>query len=70
MQTGSHGPGAHQGFEFIENLDLEFYAKDAARQAVTMLKAGLCPSGKMPVVIDKRVRRRDFPRSLRSWARS
>lgn len=27
MQTGSHGPGAHQGFEFIENLDLEFYAK-------------------------------------------
>lgn len=52
MQTGSHGPGAHQGFEFIENLDLEFYAKDAARQAVTMLKAGLCPSGKMPVVID------------------
>lgn len=52
MQTGSHGPGAHQGFEFIENLDLNFYAQDAARQAVTMLNADLCPSGKMPVVID------------------
>lgn len=52
MQTGSHGPGAHQGFEFIENLDLNFYANDAARQAVTMLNADLCPSGKMPVVID------------------
>lgn len=52
MQTGSHGPGALQGFEFIENLDLDFYATDAARQAVTMLNAGPCPSGKMPVVID------------------
>ena len=52
MQTGSHGPGAHQGFEFIEDLDLNFYASDAARQAVTMLNAGLCPSKKMPVVID------------------
>ena len=52
MQMGSHGPGAHQGFEFIENLDLNFYANDAARQAVTMLNAGPCPSGKMPVVID------------------
>lgn len=52
MQTGSHGPGAHQGFEFIENLDLNFYANDAARQAVTMLNADLCPSKKMPVVID------------------
>ena len=52
MQTGAHGPGALQGFEFIENLDLDFYANDAARQAVTMLNAGPCPSGKMPVVID------------------
>ena len=52
MQTGTHGPGALQGFEFIENLDLDFYATDAARQAVTMLNAGPCPSGKMPVVID------------------
>jgi len=52
MQTGFHGPGAHQGFEFVENLDLDFYASDAARQAVTILTADHCPSGKMPVVID------------------
>ncbi len=52
MQTGSHGPGAHQGYEFIENLDLNHYATDAARMAVTMLNAKPCPSGKMPVVID------------------
>lgn len=52
MQTGSHGPGAHQGFEFIENLDLDFYATDAARQAMTMLEADHCPSGTMPVIID------------------
>ncbi len=52
MQTGSHGPGAHQGFEFIENLNIEDYATDAARIAVTMLHARPCPSGKMPAVID------------------
>jgi len=52
MQTGSHGPGAHAGFEFVENLDLDFYANDAARMAVTMLNAGYAPSGTMPVVID------------------
>ncbi len=52
MQTGSHGPGAHQGFEFVENLNIEDYATDAARIAVTMLHAKPCPSGKMPAVID------------------
>ncbi|MGL4337359.1 MAG: TldD/PmbA family protein [Turicibacter sp.] len=52
MQTGAHAPGAYQGFEFIENLDLNYYANDAARIAKTMLNAGPCPSGKMPVVID------------------
>ncbi|MCL1949569.1 MAG: TldD/PmbA family protein [Turicibacter sp.] len=52
MQTGSHGPGAHAGFEYVEGLDLDFYANDAARMAVTMLNAGYAPSGQMPVVID------------------
>ena len=52
MQTGSHGPGAHAGFEYVEGLDLDFYASDAARMAVTMLNAGYAPSKKMPVVID------------------
>ena len=52
MQTGFYGPGAHAGFEFIENLNLEHYAGEAARIAVTMLEADECPSGKFPVIID------------------
>ncbi len=52
MQTGFYGPGAYAGFEFIENLDLNHYAGEAARIAVTMLEADECPSGKFPVIID------------------
>ncbi len=52
MQSGFYGPGAHAGFEFIENLDLTHYAGEAARIAVTMLEADECPSGKFPVIID------------------
>jgi len=52
LQTGSFGPGAHHGFEYVENLDLDTYANNTARQAITMLEADHCPSGKMPVVID------------------
>ncbi|WP_432361716.1 TldD/PmbA family protein [Sporosarcina sp. UB5] len=52
MQTGSYGPGAYQGFEFIENLDLNHYAKESARIAKTMLHADPAPSGKFPVIID------------------
>lgn len=52
MQSGFYGPGAHQGFEFIENLDLNHYAKESARIAKTMLHADPAPSGKFPVIID------------------
>lgn len=52
MQPGYYGPGAYQGFEFFEDLDLEHYAGEAARIAVTMLHADECPSGKFPVIID------------------
>lgn len=52
MQSGFYGPGAYQGFEFFENLNLEHYASEAARIAVTMLGADECPSGKFPVIID------------------
>lgn len=52
MQTGFYGPGAHAGFEFIEKLDLDHYAGEAARIAITMLGADECPSGKFPVIID------------------
>lgn len=51
-QRGFYGPGAYQGFEFMENLDMEHYAGEASRIAVTMLGADECPSGKFPVIID------------------
>ncbi len=46
-----NGPGAHQGFEYIEGLDLEKIAREVADLAVRKLTAVECPSGKMPVVI-------------------
>ncbi|WML39924.1 TldD/PmbA family protein [Neobacillus sp. OS1-2] len=52
METGFYGPGAYQGFEFFEDLNLDYYANEAARIAVTMLDASPCPSGKFPVIID------------------
>ncbi|WP_066295794.1 TldD/PmbA family protein [Bacillus sp. FJAT-29937] len=52
IQPGFYGPGAHKGFEFFENLNLEHYAREASRIAVTMLSAEPCPSGKFPVIID------------------
>ncbi|WP_078379854.1 TldD/PmbA family protein [Sutcliffiella halmapala] len=52
MQSGFYGPGAHKGFDFMENLNLELYANEASRIAVTMLGADPCPSGKFPVIID------------------
>lgn len=51
-QTGYFGPGALKGFEFCNTIDIENIAKEAARSAVTMLKANDCPSGKMPVIMD------------------
>ena len=51
-QTGFTGPGTKGGFEFIESHNWTELGKDVARTAVTMLKADLCPSGKMPVIID------------------
>lgn len=52
MQTGFFGPGGHIGFEFYEDLDIEGYARESSRIAKTMLSAGICPSGQMPVIID------------------
>lgn len=52
MQSGFYGPGAHQGFDFYDKIDVKHYAREAARTAVTMLNAEECPSGKFPVVID------------------
>ena len=51
-QTGRRSPGAMKGFELLDGLDMAQLGKDAAQTATTMLKAGHCPSGRMPVVID------------------
>lgn len=51
-QTGFEGPGAHKGFELFDTLDPEYYGKEAARTAYTMLNAKNCPAGKMMVAID------------------
>ncbi|MBQ9944473.1 MAG: TldD/PmbA family protein [Clostridia bacterium] len=52
-QTGSASPGAMQGFEIFDHMiDPEACAHKAAKQAITMLHAPLCPAGVMPVVID------------------
>lgn len=50
-QTGFEGPGAQMGFEFFDTVDVTRTAQDAAKTAVQLLRADLCPSGKMPVVI-------------------
>lgn len=52
MQSGFNGPGAHQGFEFYDSIDVEEEARESARIAVTMLYADDCPSRTMPVVVD------------------
>jgi len=51
-QVGYIGPGALAGFEFFRNLDVKSIGAEAARIAVIMLNAELCPAGKMPVIID------------------
>ena len=51
-QTGFEGPGRYKGFEMFEEIDPEYYGKEAARTAYTMLHAKNCPAGKMMVAID------------------
>lgn len=51
-QSGYFGPGASMGFELFEKIDMEQVARNASRIAITMLKADICPSKKMPVVIE------------------
>ena len=51
-QTGFEGPGAHKGFELFNDIDPEYYGREASRVAHTMLHAKNCPAGKMTVAID------------------
>ena len=51
-QTGFEGPGRSAGFEMFEEIDPEYYGREAARTAHTMLHAKNCPAGNMMVAID------------------
>ncbi len=51
MQTGFHSMGHTIGFEVFDTVDVDELARDAARQAITKLRARPAPSGSMPVVI-------------------
>ncbi len=52
-QTGFQGPGMHMGYEMFETLvDPEKAARTAARTALVMLTAPVCPAGVMPVAIE------------------
>ena len=51
-ETGFMGPGYFGGLEYMEGLDIEAYALEAARSAKTILHASFAPSGKFPVVIN------------------
>ncbi len=51
MQTGYQSMGHTVGFEIFDTIDIEEFAREAARQAVTKLQARPAPSGAMPVVI-------------------
>ena len=51
MQTGYQSMGHTVGFEIFDTVDVEELARDAARQAITKLRARPAPSGSMPVVI-------------------
>ncbi|SCG82296.1 Protein tldD [Proteiniborus sp. DW1] len=52
IETGYIGPGALRGLEFYDTINIEDYAREAARTAKTMVLAEHCPAGVMPVVVD------------------
>ena len=51
-QTGFEGPGRYKGFEMFNEIDPEYYGKEAARSAYVMLNARNCPAGRMMAAID------------------
>ncbi len=51
-QTGGCAPGRRMGLEMFDTIDPKAVGIHAAKQAVTMSKAGYCPAGVMPVAID------------------
>ena len=53
MQTGYQSLGHTRGWEVFSEVDIEQFAREAARQALTKLQARPAPSGTMPVVIQR-----------------
>jgi TldD protein len=53
MQTGYQSMGHTRGWEVFDEVDVEQFARSAARQAITKLAARPAPSGTMPVVIQR-----------------
>ncbi|HWW54688.1 MAG TPA: TldD/PmbA family protein, partial [Acidimicrobiales bacterium] len=51
MQTGYESSGYTVGFELFDDLDVEDFARRAARRGLTKLSARPAPSGTLPVVI-------------------
>ena len=51
-QTGGSRPGRKMGLEMFESICPQNVGQEAARQAVTMVNAGYCPAGVMPVAIE------------------
>jgi TldD protein len=53
MQTGYESTGFTMGFELFDQLDVEEFARTAARRALRKLRARPAPSGALPVVINR-----------------
>ena len=51
-QTASCNPGRRMGLEMFELIPPKSIGEKAAKQALTMVSAGYCPAGVMPVAID------------------
>jgi len=51
-QTGGCRPGRRMGLEMFEDISPKNVGIHAARQAMTMVSAGYCPAGVMPVAIE------------------
>ncbi|HEX6656840.1 MAG TPA: TldD/PmbA family protein, partial [Ilumatobacter sp.] len=66
MQTGFQSMGHTVGWEVFDSIDVEELARDAARQAITKLRARPAPSGAMPVVIDRDVLERILSGAMRT----
>lgn len=53
VECSYYGPGAMRGFEFYDSIDIEQCARDTAASAIRHLGSKPCPTGRMPVIIDR-----------------